>query len=141
MDCRIDPLEEDDAIFDLAQALAAVAGARRGRRALDYPAAERAREYIHSALDSTVTLDELEQASGRERWSLSRDFRALYGTSPYRYLTLRRLEQVRAQIVAGRSLVEAALSAGFADQSHMTHHFTRAYGIPPARWLRLLQRG
>lgn len=140
MDCRIDPLEEDDAIFDLAQALAAVAGARRGRRALDYPAAERAREYIHSALDRTLTLDDLEQASGRERWSLSRDFRALYGTSPYRYLTLRRLERVRAQIVAGRPLIEAALNAGFADQSHMTHHFTRAYGIPPARWLRLLQR-
>lgn len=141
MDRPLDPLEEDDAIHDLAQALAAVAGLRRGRRALNYAAAERARDYIHSALDRTVTLDELEQASGRERWSLSRDFRALYGTSPYRYLTLRRLDRVRAQLIAGHSLAEAALSAGFSDQSHMTHHFSRAYGISPARWLRMLQRG
>ncbi|GAA0564974.1 AraC family transcriptional regulator [Halomonas salifodinae] len=140
MECPIDPLEEADAIYDLAQALAVVAGARRGRKALDYRAAERARDYIHSALDRTVTLEELELASGRDRWRWSRDFRALYGTSPYRYLTLRRLDHVRALLVTGQTLTEASLIAGFADQSHMTHHFTRAYGIPPARWVRLLHR-
>lgn len=141
MERQLDPLEEDDAIYDLAQGLAAVAGLRRGPKALNYAAAERAREYIHSALDSSITLEELEQASGRDRWGLSRDFRALFGTSPYRYLILRRLDRVRLQVVAGRSLAEAALSAGFADQSHMTNHFTRAYGIPPARWLRLVRCG
>lgn len=140
VDCPVDPLEEDDAIYELAQALAAVAGQRRGRRALDYRAAERARDYIHSALGRTITLEELEQASGRDRWRLSRDFRALYGTSPYRYLTMRRLDHLRALMVAGRTLTEASLIAGFADQSHMTHHFTRAYGITPARWRRMLHR-
>ncbi|SAK75989.1 AraC family transcriptional regulator [Caballeronia ptereochthonis] len=30
--------------------------------------------------------------------------------------------------------------AGFADQSHMTRQFTRAYGMPPARW-RTIARG
>ncbi len=139
MECTIDPLEEDDAIYDLAQALALVAGARRGRKALDYQAAERAREYIHSAMASTITLEELEQASGRDRWSLSRDFRALYGTSPYRYLTMRRLDKVRSLMVAGQTITDAALIAGFSDQSHMTHHFSRAYGIPPARWRRMLR--
>lgn len=140
MDCPIDPLEEDDAIYDLAQTLAAVAGARRGRRALNYAAAECAREYIHSTLDNTITLDELEQVSGRDRWSLSRDFRALYGTSPYRYLTMRRLEHVRKLMLAGQSLTDASLLAGFSDQSHMNHHFTRTYGISPSRWLRMLRR-
>ena len=43
----------------------------------------------------------------------------------------------RADIAAGSSLANAALSAGFADQSHMTRHFTRAYGMPPGRWARL----
>lgn len=139
MECPIDPLEEEDAIHDLAWALDAVAGARPGRKALDYIAAERAREYIHSALDSAVTLEKLEQASGRDRWSLSRDFRALYGTSPYRYLTMRRLDYVRSLMVIGKTLTDASLIAGFSDQSHMTHHFTRAYGITPARWLRMLR--
>jgi len=141
MDCLIDPLEEEDALYDLAQALAAVAGSPRGRKSFDFMAAERAREYIHGALERTITLDELVAASGRDRWSLSRDFRALFGTSPYRYLTMRRLDHVRALMIAGHSLADASAIAGFTDQSHMTHHFTRTYGLPPARWLRMLNLG
>ena len=91
MDDPLESLQEDDAIFDLAHALQAVAGKPRGRRAFDYPATQRAREYIHSRNGASITLDELEHVSGRDRWSLSRDFRALFGTSPYRYVTMRRL--------------------------------------------------
>ncbi|GJG97949.1 AraC family transcriptional regulator [Cupriavidus pauculus] len=139
MDYTLDPLEEDDAIFELAHALAAAAGAPRGRQAVDYRAAEIARTYLLDNLERTVTLDELEQASGRDRWSLSRDFRVLYGTSPHRYLVMRRLETVRRLVAAGQSLADASAWAGFTDQSHMTRHFTRAFGHPPGRWLRALR--
>ena len=103
LDCPLDPLEEQDALFDLAQAMSTVSGAPAKRSGFDYVAAQRAREYIHSALDRTVTLDELAQHSGRDRWSLSRDFRLLFGTSPYRYLTMRRLDMVRALLIQGQS--------------------------------------
>lgn len=142
MDYRLESLEEDDAIYDLAQALQAVANrrrGRRGRRALDYRAASRARDYIHAHLHSTISLDDLERASGRERWSLSRDFRALFGTSPYRYVTMRRLDQCRALMRSGVSLADAALTAGFFDQSHMTRHFMRSFGLSPARWLAIIK--
>ncbi len=116
---------------------------QRGRRAGDRLStivpAELARSYLLDRLECTVTLDELELVSGRDRWRLSRDFRVLYGTSPYRYLTMRRLERVRRLVVAGQSLAQAALWAGFTDQSHMTKHFTRAYGLSPGRWLRALR--
>lgn len=138
LDNAMEPLQEDDAIFDLAQALDQVSGQRVRRKAFDFVAAERARAFIHSALDRVVTLDELADASGRDRWSLSRDFRALYGTSPYRYMTLRRLDLVRAMLLAGSSMADAALAAGFFDQSHMTRQFTQAYGVTPGRWLRRL---
>jgi len=134
-----DPLEEDDAIYDLAHALAAAAGVRRGRQAVDYRAAERARMYLLDRLEHPVALSDLEQASGRDRWSLSRDFRVLYGTSPYRYLTMRRLERVRRLAAAGQPLAQAAAWAGFTDQSHMSRHFRRAYGHAPGRWLRALR--
>ena len=140
LDCPLDPLEEQDALFDLAQALSTVSGVTAKRSGFDYVAAQRAREYIHSALDRTVTLDELAQHSGRDRWSLSRDFRLLFGTSPYRYLTMRRLDMVRALLTQGQTLVSAALIAGFTDQSHMTRQFSKAYGLPPARWLNLQRR-
>lgn len=137
MDGPLDPLEQEDALFDLAHALNAVSGVSRPAQRFDYQAAERAREYMHSALDQSITLDELATHSSRDRWSLSRDFRLLFGTSPYRYLTMRRLDLVRALLLQGQSLVSAALLAGFTDQSHMTRQFSKTYGLPPARWLKM----
>lgn len=140
LDDPLDPLEEQDALFDLAHALSAVSGTPTKRASFDYVAAERARAFMHSAPDRSVTLDELAQHSGRDRWSLSRDFRLLFGTSPYRYLTMRRLDLVRSLLIQGQSLVSAALIAGFTDQSHMTRQFSRTYGLPPARWMKMHRR-
>jgi AraC-like DNA-binding protein len=132
-----DPLEEDDALFDLAHALRAAAGNPLGKQNFDYRAVERAREFIHAALASAITLDELAEHSGRDRWSLSRDFRLLFGTSPYRYVVMRRLDMVKALLVQGYTLVDAALAAGFTDQSHMSRHFAKTFGLTPARWLKV----
>lgn len=141
VDCPLDPLEQEDAIFDLAIALYAVSGARATPRIADYQAAERARQYLHDFLDEAVTLDELAAASGRDKWGLSRDFRALFGTSPHRYLTMRRLDQVRELAAQGLRLVDASAAAGFTDQSHMTRHFTRTWGVSPSRWLKMINPG
>ncbi|MEX3858721.1 AraC family transcriptional regulator [Paraburkholderia sp. BR10923] len=130
-----EPLERDDALAGLALALDSVSGTRAARRSADFAAAQRAREYLHASSSRVVTLDELAAVSGQDRWSLSRDFRTFYGTSPYHYLVMRRLEAARAMMLRGVSLVDTAAAAGFADQSHMTRHFRHAYGIPPARWL------
>jgi len=139
LDHPLETLEEQDAVYDLAMALRAVGGKPRGRKRLDYRSAERARAFIMEHLHLGITLEMLEQASGREQWSLSRDFRALYGTSPYRFVTLRRLDTVRRLMLDGFTLVDAALAAGFHDQSHMTRHFTRSYGVSPLRWLERLR--
>ncbi|ASL41843.1 Virulence regulon transcriptional activator VirF [Burkholderia sp. AD24] len=138
MDGAFDPLEQDDALYDLAIALDAVAGAAATRRPVDFQAAARVREYLLASLEHAVTLDELAAAAGRDRWSLSRDFRALFGTSPHRYLTMRRLDRVRQLVVHGTSLADAAAASGFSDQSHMTRHFKRAWGVAPAQWLKML---
>jgi len=139
VDHPLETLEEQDALYDLAMALHAVGGKPRGRKRLDYRSAERARAFIMEHLHLSITLEMLEHASGRERWSLSRDFRTLYGTSPYRFVTLRRLDLFRGLVLDGFTLVDAALAAGFHDQSHMTRHFTRCYGVPPMRWLERLR--
>lgn len=139
MDRVIDPLEAEDAIFDLAHALAGAAGVRRGRQSIDYRAAEIARACLLDNLEHAITLEDLELASGRDRWSLSRDFRVLYGTSPHRYQIMRRLDMVRRLAAAGQSLADSAAWAGFTDQSHMTRHFTRAFGHSPGHWLRTLR--
>ena len=140
LDCPIDPLQEQDALYDVAQALSDASGVITTRKTFDYVAAERAREFIHSALGRSITLDEMADHAGRDRWALSRDFRLLFGTSPYRYLTMRRLDLVRGLLAQGYSLVDAAMTAGFTDQSHMTRQFRSTYGMPPSRWVKMLGR-
>ncbi len=53
----MEPLEEDDVIYDLAQALDQISGQRVSRKALDFVPAERARAFVYPALDRVVTLD------------------------------------------------------------------------------------
>lgn len=137
MDKAMDVLEEQDALYDLAQAMHAVSQQPQVKRHVDYHAAEKAREYIHAAINSPIGLEELEACSGRDRWSLSRDFRLLFGTSPYRYLTMRRLDLVKTMMMHGQSLANAALDAGFTDQSHMSRHFSKTFGLTPLRWLNM----
>jgi len=50
---------------------------------------------------------------------------------------MRRLDQVRRQLICGIASAEAALTAGFSDQSHMNRHFKQTYGLSPVHWLRL----
>ena len=140
VDHTLEPLEQSDALAELAHALALVAGtpARRGNG--DFLAARRAQEYLHAHQAGAVALTDLEAVTGRDRWSLSHDFRMFYGTSPYRYVTMRRLDTVRRMLLAGVALADVATAAGFADQSHMTRHFLKTYGHTPGHWLQCARR-
>src|SRR6185369_5814517 len=97
----------------------------------NYDAANLARAYLDAHLKDNVTLDDLEAAAGYDRWQLSRDFRAVFGTSPYRYLILRRLDKARGMMVAGCTIADAAAACAFADQSHFTRQFRKAFGVTP----------
>ncbi len=83
-------------------------------------------------------MDDLERVADLDRWTLARQFRTAFGTSPSRFRTLRRLDRVRESIKKGSNLAEAAIEAGFADQSHMSRQFKLAYGLTPARWAAML---
>ncbi|RTQ32941.1 AraC family transcriptional regulator [Variovorax gossypii] len=137
VDAPLEPLEYSEAIAELALALETVAGTPARRPKGDFLAAQRAHDYLHAHRAQVITLDDLEAATGRDRWSLSHDFRMFYGTSPYRFQTMRRLDMVRCMLVRGTSLADAAAVAGFADQSHMTRHFAKTFGLTPGRWLRI----
>ena len=107
------------------------------RPALDAAALEHVREHLAAHAGEPAPAAELERIAGADRFSIAREFRRAYGTSPDRYRTLRRLALARAEIDAGEPLARAAADAGFADQSHLTRQFKRAYGLTPARWAAL----
>jgi AraC-like DNA-binding protein len=131
-----EPVERDHSILAIAEALLAL-DPSAGCRAAAVPCAiavEQVRQFLDEHFALVVASEELEEVAGIDRYSLARHFRAVLGTSPYRYLTMRRLDHVRSVIRSGESLADAAFAAGFADQAHMTRHFKRAYGLPPGRW-------
>jgi AraC-like DNA-binding protein len=106
---------------------------------------KRVREYIDdiitidSSLPVDITLDELAVISDYSKWQVTRDFRALYGTTPYRYVTLKRLQKAKSLIELGIPLSQVSFSSGFADQSHMTRHFKNCFGTTPKTWANLSQ--
>ncbi|MEX8195371.1 AraC family ligand binding domain-containing protein [Comamonas guangdongensis] len=81
-------MEETDAIVELALALYAEAGCTSGQRAKDFQSTKLAHDFLCDAWQSTISMEDLSAVTGRDRWSLSRDFRMFYGTSPSRFLRL-----------------------------------------------------
>jgi len=135
----LEDLQRDEIIVDLARALAAadLSLARRRLSCTCQRAVDLARAFLDDSCRRAVTSAELEAVTGLSRYALARHFRAGLGTSPYRYLVMRRLDHARALIRDGIPLADAALDSGFADQSHMTRQFKQAYGLSPGRFAAL----
>jgi len=139
----LDSLAVDSLILALAEGLTATEQ-RDGRpivaRSVDVRAVERARQFLAAEKTRVVHSAELESLTGLTRFDLARQFRIMFGTSPYRYLLMRRLDYAREGIHRDRPLVEIACDAGFADQPHFTRAFKSAFGLTPARY-RALRTG
>ncbi|WP_296038796.1 AraC family transcriptional regulator [uncultured Agrobacterium sp.] len=136
-----DDLAKDDAIQRIGMILAYEAGEPRKRVSkVAQSAVLQARDFLLSHSDEPVRSATLEEITGLDRYALARHFRQVLGTSPHRYLVMRRLGQAKQLLLAGNSLAGAAVEVGFADQAHFTRHFRDAFGMTPGRWLALQGR-
>ena len=104
------------------------------RRLPGSPPVVRAIRRLEAAPEVSISLAELAALSGVSRFQLLRGFFREVGATPHAYLLQLRVGVARRHLAAGKSPAEAALLAGFADQSHMTRAFVRQYGITPARY-------
>lgn len=134
-----EPLALDTLVLQLAEGLlrcsaTGLTGTLRCR--VDLPAVERGRDFLRSRL-TIVQSSEVEAVTGLDRYQFARQFRAVYGTSPYRYSVMRRLDVARGWLRDARPLAETALEAGFADQAHFTRTFKAAFGMTPGRYVKL----
>lgn len=135
LDRELDELFVDDFVSQLADGL--VQHARLPQRPLGSIAwgqAKAAREYLEAHVTRGVRSEDLERITGLDRFALARHFRAAFATSPHRFLLMRRLQQAKVMIGQGESIAEVAAATGFADQSHLTRHFKKAFGIAPGAW-------
>ena len=94
----------------------------------------RARRRLQDDPAASVSLAELATDCGLSRFQLIRAFRRETGLTPHAYQVSLRVQAARRLIVAGVPLAEAALTAGFTDQSHMNRVFLRHTGATPRAW-------
>jgi AraC-like DNA-binding protein len=129
-----DAMECETALLRLA-ARVEVNGTARSRSSVGpAPSIRRVRDRIDADLSARLTLAGLAGEVGLSRFQLLRGFARELGLTPHAYILQRRIALARRLIRAGRALAEAAVVAGFYDQSHLNRCFTRQFGVTPSRY-------
>lgn len=92
-------------------------------------------EAIERSLESGMTGDQLAATVGLSKGAFHRAFRATFGTTPFRYLTRRRIEAAAALMLQTELPLGAiAVQCGFYDQAHLCRQFRKAFGESPMHW-------
>jgi AraC-like DNA-binding protein len=114
---------------------------RRGSGGDRIEPAPRDRVLVHRIVDlmrqqfaENLLLGDLAATAGLSVFQLIGLFKRTIGTTPHVYLTHVRLNAACSRLRLGDSIAEAAIAAGFCDQSGLTKHFKRCYGITPLQF-------
>jgi AraC-like DNA-binding protein len=93
------------------------------------------RESLHADLQAAVSLDQLAQRAGFNKYYLLRVFKTHFGTTPQAYRQALRVARARSLL---RSHEPSAVSAllGFADLSHFRRTFVKYVGMSPSQYRR-----
>jgi AraC family transcriptional regulator len=115
---------------------APVLGPKRQYGGLPRAKLMRAVEYIQDQLDTELTVSGIAQAVGLSPYHFTRLFKESTAQSPYQYVVEARVRKAKELLTTGEfTISEAAHQVGFVDQSHLTRHFKRVFGLPPKRLL------
>lgn len=96
---------------------------------------------VRERYDQQLSLDDMGRLVNLTPFQLIRLFKRTFGLTPHAYLTQVRLKAAIREMRRGACIAQAALAAGFYDQSALSNHFKRAYGITPLQWVRARRSG
>lgn len=95
---------------------------------------ERVRNILHDSFRAPLSLAAIAVDAGVDRSRLTREFRRHFHASIGEYVRAIRVRQAWELVACSDlPLCEVAAECGFADQSHLTRAFRRAYATTPAR--------
>jgi AraC-like DNA-binding protein len=116
-------------------------GASGWLAALADPAVGRCLSVIHENPKRAWTLERLTKASALSRTALGERFEAVLGTSPMRYVRDWRLYLASSELSStAKSVAAIGYDAGYGTEAAFSRAFSRAYGMPPARWRKTTKR-
>ncbi len=100
----------------------------------------RAIDQMRSEYAANLALDDLALPLGLTAFQLIGVFRRTTGLTPHAYLTQVRLNAACRHLRFGLPIADVATETGFYDQSALTRHFKRCYGITPRQFARAAAR-
>lgn len=92
---------------------------------------EDACEFLKENYSSRIDLEQMCRYTSLSKTTLNRAFKKSKGITPYRYLENIRINEARKMLIQGISPSDAAVQAGFYDQSHFTNVFNDFMGLTP----------
>ncbi len=124
-----------DLLLDFVHALDG--GVEKPRSRLPRADEERIRaaaDLLERRMETPPSLTELACEAGLCESKLKRGFQQVFGTTAFGYLKTRRMEQARRLLESGDcSVMEAALSVGYANPSHFANAFRQQFGLNPKK--------
>lgn len=95
----------------------------------------RAKDLADARYFEPLEVDDLARAAGLSKAHFSREFRRVFGESPYVYLLTRRLERAAALLRnTDYSVAEICLEVGLQGVGSFTTSFKRMYGMTPTAY-------
>lgn len=92
---------------------------------------EKITRYLSENYAQPLTLEEIAKQFYVNKYYLSHTFRKVTGTSPYKYLQLKRLLIAREMLLSGKPSGEVARMCGFSDYTGFYRAFRAQYGVSP----------
>ncbi len=91
-------------------------------------------ELIESRLDEDLRVKELAEILGLGTRTFTRIFKQQMGATPYKYLTMRRMERAKTLLKSDVSVTLTASSVGYANPAKFAAAFRRWVGVTPSEW-------
>ena len=144
LEAENDPSAMDEALINAFGTLFdryAGEATRPERAPRDRTLAKRIIDMMQAHYAQTLGLNELAIAAGLTNFQLIGLFKRTVGLTPHAYLTQVRLNAACDYLKRGHTAAESALAAGFCDQSALSKHFKRSYGITPLQFAAAIRAG
>ena len=93
-------------------------------------------DYIENNIDKNLTLEELSSLAGFSKFHFNRMFAAFIGETLFSFINRLRVEKASQLLIAdiNRSIVDIALSVGFANHSVFCRTFKKYYDLTPSEY-------
>ena len=96
-------------------------------------------DYILHHVNDIITLEKLQEMSGLNKYTIIRNFKKLYLTTPAAYHLQYRVAEAKRLLSKGADVFDICEELRFYDQAHMIREFKKMYGITPGTYIEQLK--